>query len=78
LGTLAKIHKYNPILIIFMVQINLKTQNIGPDGVLELFPSAANPKHGPLYLDLTKGDSTSKIGPFAITYGSNFISSKII
>jgi hypothetical protein len=61
-----------------MAHTPIETKNIGPDGVLEWLPSAANPKHAPLYLDLTKGDPTSKDGPFAITYGSKFVPSNII
>jgi hypothetical protein len=61
-----------------MSQAPIQTGHIGPDGILELFPKAANPRHAPLYLDLSKGDPTSKDGPFAITYGSDFIPSNII
>ena len=61
-----------------MPQTPIQTKNIGPDGVLEWLPTATNPKYSPLYLDLSKGDPTSKVGPFAITYGSEFVSSNII
>lgn len=52
---------------------------IGPDGVIEMFPSLANPKHPALYLDLSSGkDPSSRDGPFCINYGGDLVPSQIV
>ncbi|HEX5519437.1 MAG TPA: hypothetical protein VFX18_03270 [Candidatus Nitrosocosmicus sp.] len=54
------------------------TSKIGPDGVLELWPTYQTAKHPPIYLDLSKGDPSNKDGPFAITYGGDMVKSNIV